>query len=560
VIVTGRYELVIRNGTVVDGTGAPRRRADVGIANGRIVDIDASLPAGAREIDATDRIVAPGFIDPHTHYDAQICWDSSISPSSWHGVTSVIMGNCGVGIAPCRSKAREIAMQDLVNVESIAYDVLRAGVDWDWDSFPEYMESAGHRGSSINLGFLAPLTPFRHYVMGEQSMTRPATRDETAVIAGLLGDAVDAGAFGFSTSTLKQHIGYGGRPLACQQASRDELAQYAGVLRKAGRGVVEVALTQKPSFLSDAEYDTLEFLVDQSDRPVTWLSVYQRDDVPDAHVDIMERIAPMVRRGALPQISAVPFTREISMRSPFTFASYPCWHRVFNKSKAEQAAIYADPTFRAEFRAALAGPAVFNGDWRRITLAAVANPSLRPFEGRTVASIADELGKDGVDTFLDLTLEDDLALEFFFAAYNFDDERMPDLLTNMDTLIGLSDGGAHVDLMCDASYPTTLLGKWERDKGVLTLEQAVRRLTTQPADFLGITDRGRLAPGACADVVVFDPATVGPGQREKRFDLPGGGKRIVVHSVGIDHTIVNGASIFSGGKLTGARPGTVLHS
>jgi N-acyl-D-aspartate/D-glutamate deacylase len=248
------------------------------------------------------------------------------------------------------------------------------------------------------------------------------------------------------------------------------------------------------------------------------------------------------------------------MRSPFTFASYPCWHPVFNKSKEEQAAIYAHPKFRAEFRAALAGPAVFNGDWRRITLAAVTDPSLQRFEGRTVASIAAELGKDGVDTFLDLTLEDDLELEFFFAAYNFNDERMPELLTNFDTLIGLSDGGAHVDLMCDAAYPTTLLGKWVRDKGVLTLEQAIRRLTTQPADFLGIKERGRLAVGTSADIVVFDPATVGPGKREKRFDLPGGGKRIVVHSVGIDHTIVNGAPIYSAGELTGALPGTVLHS
>ena len=556
----GSYDLVIRNGSVVDGDARPRRRADVGIANGRIIDIEVNLPAGSREIDATDRIVAPGFIDLHTHYDAQICWDASISPSSWHGVTSVIMGNCGVGIAPCRAETREIAMQDLVNVESISYDVLKAGVTWDWETFPQYLESAGRRGSAINLGFFAPLTPFRHYVMGEASMDRAATGEETGAIARLLAEAMEAGAFGFSTSTLNQHIGYGGRPLACQRASRDELARYARVLRTAGRGVIEVALSQKPSFLSDQEYAMLEFLVDQSDRPVTWLSVFQRDDIPESHVDIMKRAAPMIRKGALPQISAVPFTREISMRSPFTFASYPCWHAVFNKSKQEQAAIYADPQFRADFRAALNGPAVFNGDWRRITLAAVSNPALRRHEGRTVAAIAEEFGKDGVDTFLDLTLEDDLQLEFLFAAYNFNDERMPELLSNMDTIIGLSDGGAHVDLMCDAAYPTNLLGKWVRDKGVLTLEQAVQRLTTQPADFLGLKDRGRLAPGACADIVVFDLATVGPGQREKRFDLPSGGKRIVVDSVGIDHTIVNGIEVFSGGRLTGARPGTVLRS
>jgi len=472
----------------------------------------------------------------------------------------VIMGNCGVGIAPCRSGSREVATQDLVNVESIPYDVLKAGVTWDWETFPDYMQAAGRRGSAINVGFFAPLTPFRHWVMGEQSMERAATQSETAQIGELLAEAIDAGAFGFSTSVLNQHIGYGGRALACQRASREELAAYAGVLKVRGKGVIEVALTQKPSLLSDAEYSLLDFLLDKSERPVTWLSVFQRDDIPESHVDIMARAAPLVRRGAIPQISAVRFTREISMRAPFTFASYPCWHPVFNKSKDEQARIYADPAFRSAFREALRGPAVFNGDWRRITLAAVSKPAMRVLEGRTVADIAAERGADEVDTFLDLTLEDDLDLEFIFAAYNFNDERMPELLTNMDTVLGLSDGGAHVDLMCDAGYPTVLLGKWVREKRALSLELAVRRLTSQPADLLGLRDRGRLVPGACADVVIFDPATVGPGKREKVFDLPGGGKRIVVHSTGIDHTIVNGKLAFSEGRLTGALPGTVLCS
>ena len=554
------FDLLIRNGLVVDGTGAPAYEADVGIVDGRIAEIGRGLGTGSEVIDAKNRVVAPGFIDLHTHYDAQICWDPSIGPSSWHGVTSVIMGNCGVGIAPCRSDSREVATQDLVNVESIPYDVLKAGVTWDWATFPDYMQAAARRGSAINLGFFAPLTPFRHYVMGEQSIEREATPREMVQISGLLAEAIDSGAFGISTSVLNQHIGYGGRALACQRASRDELAAYANILKVRNKGVIEVALTQKPSVLSDSEYALLEFLLDKSERPVTWLSVFQRDDIPESHVDIMARAASLLRRGAVPQISAVRFTREVSMRAPFTFASYPCWHPVFNKSKAEQARIYADPAFRAAFRQALLGPAVFNGDWRRITLAAVSNPALRALEGRTVADVASERGTDGVDTFLDLTLEDDLELEFIFAAYNFNDDRMPELLTNMDTVLGLSDGGAHVDLMCDAGYPTVVLGKWVREKRVLSLELAVQRLTSQPADLLGIRDRGRLVRGACADVVVFDPATVGPGTREKIFDLPGGGKRIVVRSTGIDHTIVNGKFAFSEGQMTGALPGTVLHS
>ena len=554
------YDLVIKHGTVVDGTGAPPRKADVGIAGGRIVEIGAIGAAGQNVIDATGQIVTPGFIDPHTHYDAQICWDATVGPSSWHGVTTAVMGNCGVGIAPCKQSAREIATQDLVNVESNPYEVLNAGITWDWETFPEYMAAAGRRGSAINLGFFAPLTPFRHYVMGEQSMDRAATPEETGKIRDLLGEALDAGAFGFSTSILKQHMGYGGRALACQRASRDELSAYAGLLKKSGKGIVEIALCQKPSVMSDEEYGVLEFLLNESQRPVTWLSVFIRDDLPESHVDILAKAAPLLRKGAVPQISAVPFTREISMRSPFTFASYPCWHPVFNKTREEQTKIYGDRKFRDAFRAELNGPAVFNGDWRRITLAAVSNPSLRALEGRTVASIASERGTDGVDTFLDLALEDDLRCEYLFAAYNFNDARMPELLTNLDTVIGLSDGGAHVDLMCDASYPTTLLGKWVRDKRAMPIEFAVRRLTSEPAELLGIRDRGRLVNGAWADVVVFDPATIGPGKREKLYDLPSGGKRIVVHSTGIDYTIVNGVTAYAGGKLTGKNAGQVLHS
>ena len=214
------YDLLIRNGLVVDGTGAPGRRADVGISEGRILSIEDRVSGqAARTIDASDLVVAPGFIDPHTHYDAQICWDGALTPSSWHGVTSVVMGNCGVGIAPCRAEAREIAMRDLVNVEAIPFEVLAAGITWDWESFPQYMRAAARRNPALNLAFLAPLTPFRHYVMGEASMERAATPEETAKIASLLGEAIDQGAFGFSSTLLNQHLGYQGRPLSASMKS-----------------------------------------------------------------------------------------------------------------------------------------------------------------------------------------------------------------------------------------------------------------------------------------------------------------------------------------------------
>src|SRR5947207_4897011 len=214
------YDLLIRNGTVIDGTGARARRADVGITAGCITEIGKVAGQAKRTLDAADLVVAPGFIDPHTHYDAQICWDGALTPSSWHGVTSVVMGNCGVGIAPCKPAAREIAMRDLVNVEAIPFEVLQAGITWDWETFPQYMEAAARRTSALNLAFLAPLTPLRHYVMGEASMDRAADAAETAQIAEMLGEAMDAGAFGFSSTLLNQHLGYQGRPLACRNASR----------------------------------------------------------------------------------------------------------------------------------------------------------------------------------------------------------------------------------------------------------------------------------------------------------------------------------------------------
>ena len=233
-------DLLIKNGLLIDGTGAPARQADVAISDGKILHIGKSTGAAKRVIDAADLVVAPGFIDPHTHYDAQICWDGALTPSSWHGVTSVVMGNCGVGIAPCRPEAREIAMRDLVNVEAIPFEVLDRGITWDWESFPQFMDAAAARKPSLNLAFLAPLTPFRHYVMGEASMERAASVVELNEIKNLLGQAMDAGAFGFSSTLLNQHMGYAGRPLACRNASREELKAYCNALKERGKGSIEI--------------------------------------------------------------------------------------------------------------------------------------------------------------------------------------------------------------------------------------------------------------------------------------------------------------------------------
>src|SRR2546421_9669822 len=381
------YDILIKGGTVVDGTGAPARRADVAIAGGKIVEVGALSGSARRTIDADGLVVAPGFIDPHTHYDAQICWDGALTPSSWHGVTSVVMGNCGVGIAPCRPAAREIAMRDLVNVEAIPFEVLSAGITWDWETFPQYMDAAARRQPALNLAFLAPLTPLRHYVMGEASLERAADVSEIAEIKKLLGQAMDAGAFGFSSTLLNQHLGYQGRPLACRNASREEMRAYCNALRERGKGAIEIAMTKQIGVMDEPELELLDFMLAESGRPITFIAMFDRDDISEALRTSLKACAPLIARGARPQTSPLPLTREINMRNPFSFAAFPSWQRVFeDKSMAAQAAVYRDVNFRNQFREDLKRPASF-GNWARITVHEVRSPELKHLEGKTVAEV-----------------------------------------------------------------------------------------------------------------------------------------------------------------------------
>jgi N-acyl-D-amino-acid deacylase len=551
-------DLIIRNGTIVDGTGAPGRHADVAISNGRVVEIGKCIGSARRVLDASDLIVAPGFIDPHTHYDAQICWDPLVSCSSWHGITTVLMGNCGVGIAPCKAAVREVATWDLVNVEAIPFDVLNRGITWEWQSFPEYMDAAAKRPKGINLAFLAPLTPFRHFVIGEESMERAATPEETLRIKLLLKEAVAAGAFGFSTTNIMQHIGYQGRPLACRLASSDELKAYCNALKELGKGAIEIALTRTPAVMSDDEYELLDLLLTESSRPVTWLALMKRYDLPGAYHQTMRRAEPLIKRGALPQISNLRLVNELDLRSPFMLASFPSWLPAFNQPVEVQKKLYSNRDFREAFRNDLKTPRVFHGIWSLLWVKEVADPRLKELEGRTVDDIAQKRGRDGLDTFLDLALEDNLQLIYTMARFDVPE----DLLADPRTMIGLSDGGAHVDMLCDAGYSTELLGSAVRQKELMTLELAVKRLTSEPADFFGIRGRGRLITGNAADIAIFDLRTVGSSAErpEVRRDLPGGGRRLVVPARGVKYTIVNGEILYENGQHTGAFPGEVLRS
>jgi N-acyl-D-aspartate/D-glutamate deacylase len=344
-------DLVIRNARIVDGTGTPAFMGDLGVADGRIRSIGPSAGQTAeRVLDADGLVLAPGFVDPHTHYDAQIAWDPLLTCSPWHGVTTVIMGNCGVGVAPVRPETREILMQDLVNVEAIPYDVMKAGIDWQWESYGQYLDAVGRDGLGINVAGLVAFTPLRHYVMGEASFERAATGDEIATMRRLLREALEAGAFGFTTTTSRNHVGYQGRPLACRNASREELIGVAEGLRDAGRGAIEIILNSGGMYaVGDEDVELLRQLTRATGRPVTWLALFAHPGDPAFHDQTFAKLGDLVKQ-AIPQVTPRPIMSQGDLKSPTMFGSFVSWQRAFNRTPAEQIALYRDPEFREAFR------------------------------------------------------------------------------------------------------------------------------------------------------------------------------------------------------------------
>jgi N-acyl-D-aspartate/D-glutamate deacylase len=533
---TESYDLIIRGGTIVDGTGAPSRAGDIGIRDGLIAAVGEVEGTAERELDASGAVVAPGFVDIHTHYDAQILWDRNLTVSPWHGVTSVVMGNCGFGVAPTRPEHRDLIMRTLENVEGMSLEALRTGLgegDWPFESFPEYLDAIEARGSAINVAVLVGHTPIRMYVMGPESTEREATDDEVAQMRALVAEAIEAGAVGLATSKAPPHMGYDGRPVPSRLAAFDELLALAEPLGEMQRGIVQSALG--PGLL----FDELSELQQRTGRPVSWTALLADAFGPEGHRRVLQMHEEFQAKGIeiIPQVSCRPLQMEYQFSAPFPLESMECFKPVLQADREGKKRIYADP----EFRTQLKDPAqlsILTGDWSRTVISEC--PTEPDLEERNLSEVAEERGMHPVDLALDLALASDLEARFRVAMMNTTEASVAELLTHPTVTLGLSDAGAHAAQLCDAGFSTHLLGYWVREKEVLTLEAAVRLLTSRAADVFGITDRGRLEVGLAADVVVFDPDTVACGPLRRVEDLPAGADRLITDAIGIRAVVVNG--------------------
>jgi N-acyl-D-aspartate/D-glutamate deacylase len=532
----------------------------LGVKDGLITYVGQETgQAAQRTLDAEGLVLAPGFVDPHTHYDAQIAWDPLLTCSPWHGVTTVVMGNCGVGVAPVKPATRDILMHDLVNVEAIPYEVMQAGIDWQWESYGEYLDAIDRRGLGINVAGLVAFTPLRHYVMGEDSFERQATADEIASMRRLLREAMQAGAFGFTTTTSRNHVGYGGRPLACRNASQEELVGLCHALRDVGRGTIEVIVNSAGMYaIDDTDVELLRLLTQESGRKLTWLALFAHPGEPDFHNQTLAKLGDLVTR-AVPQVTPRPIMSQGDLRNPAMFASFLSWQAAFKRPLVEQIALYQQPDFRNAFVDELHSRKR-DHMWGQMRVLEVQNPGLQAYVGKTIKDIADAKGKRPVDAYLDVAIADDLQTRFQSAIFNFDLAGVERLVADDRLLIGLSDGGAHVDVICDVGYATALLDIWVRQRQALTLEKAVQKLTSVPAALFGIPNRGVVAVGKVADLVLFDPDTVAAKPPQYAYDFPRGGRRLIAKAEGVEATFVAGTQTYARGTHTGALPGRVLRS
>jgi N-acyl-D-aspartate/D-glutamate deacylase len=526
-------DLVIRGGTVHDGTGAPGRVADVAVTGGRIVGVGVGLD-GRAELDASGAVVAPGFVDIHTHYDAQVFWDPALRPSSYHGVTTVIAGNCGFTIAPTRPEHRETIVRTLENVEDMDPATLVAGVAWDFETVPEYLDAVTRRGTDLNFSTYVGHSALRLYVMGDAAYERAATADEAARMAALVQEGIAAGAVGFSTSFSFAHRGVDGKPVPSRFADAAEVEALLGAVGATGKGVVLVTPGEQCS------YEDVYAWAARYGRPFTY-PLFASPGGKHRHQFGLHEAARRTGADVWPQVTPRPLTMQFTMADAYNLNTGTVFAELMKVGRPIRLAAYRDPEWRALAAADLeASP--MRPRWETFEISESGRfPELA---GRRVVDVARERGIAPFDLMCELALAEDLATRFRAYMANDDPEAVGELLRAEHVVLGLSDAGAHVDQLCDAPLPTDLLGTWVREREVLSLAGAVRKLTGEPADMFGFVDRGYLREGAWADVCVFDPDAVAPGPTRRVRDFPADAERLTAEEpVGIRHVLVNGVPI-----------------
>jgi N-acyl-D-amino-acid deacylase len=551
------YDLVLRGGRVVDGSGLPSYLADVAIKDGKIVEIGRVQGNGGRTIDVHGLVVAPGFIDHHTHMDAQIQWDPYGTAEPQHGITSIVMGNDGLSLAPVKSGDEHELVTSFVRFEAMPRHALEKGIPWGWCSYGDYLDSLEGR-LGINVGGLVGHIALRHYAMGQEAADRPAKPAEIQGMKQLVAQAMEGGALGFSTNRNERHMREDGRPIPSRLANDEEFFTLCDALGELNAGIIQSNLGQ----YTIKHFDTYDRLVRRTGRPSVGQTVVHRAAAPERWKEQLNAVAPTFRDGYLPYLRThtVPNFRHFTLKNAQTFDEFETWKNLMFMDEEPRKRAFADPQIRHQLREELKDPRQtdFHRRWDIVTVEKVARPENQKYAGKSVEEVGKIQGKDPLDAFLDLALEEDLETTFLNYNSGGDSKAMAEILRSPYILVGSSDAGAHVQFAAENGYCTTFLGLWVREKGVMSLEQAIHKLTFMVASVYGLEGRGLLRPGYAADLAIFDPDTVNAGEVEWLHDFPGSTNRLIQRSVGMHYTVVNGRVIYEDGKLTGELPGQVL--
>jgi len=551
------YDLVIRGGRVVDGSGLPSYVADVGVKGGKVVEIGKIPDGAAKIIDASGLAVAPGFIDHHTHLDAQMLWDPYGTCEPQHGVTTVVMGNCGLSLAPVRQGIEDAIVKSFVRVEAIPRIALDQGVKWNWHSYGEYLDNfEGKVG--INVGGLVGHIAVRHHAMGEEAVERKATGGEVQKMRHLVLDAMEGGALGMSTNRNDRHMREDGKPVSSRLADDDEFFALCDVLGERNAGVIETILGRNKV----EHFQWYHELAKRTQRPILWQSLQHRWAEPNLWREQLDAVEPIFRDGyqAYGLSHTVPLVRHFELKNCQVFDEFPTWKNLMFLPVEVRKQAFADDDTRKKLQHEIDNLRLTNYHkrWDIPKVEKCFKPENLKYVGKTIAEMAVMRNQAPIDAFLDLALDENLETIFWNANNGGDWNAMGEILRSPYVLIGTSDAGAHVLFGADFGYGTILLGLWVRERQVMSLEQAIHKLTFHPASIFGLQSRGLLRPGYAADITIFDPKTINAEEPEWATDFPAGTKRMVQRSMGLHYTIVNGTVINDQGRMTGDLPGQVI--